>query len=188
MSKRSDAGRQAQRSRKATGAVSTGLEWPLPKNAPRAAPDERLELEHFVPYQAVVLSGYFSHELSKAYRRHGLSVSDWRVLGFVAANAGCTSAELTSRVHLDEVAVHRAVTSLLARGLVRRDQDRADKRRKPLNVTREGREVYRKVIPLALAFEDWMLGHLSDGQRRAVQVAFAVLGKRLGLFGSREPR
>ncbi len=147
-----------------------------------ASSQDILELESFVPYQVVVLSGYFRDELGKIYARHGISVSEWRVIACAAANKSTTAIDMVSQVHLDEVAVHRAVTSLAKKGLLKQLRDLQDRRRKPVELTRQGRQIFMKVTPLVLSFEKTLLGRLSQSERVMLTTSLTILLRKLGLI------
>jgi DNA-binding MarR family transcriptional regulator len=142
--------------------------------------------EDFLPYQAFVLSGYFSHELQKLYAECGLSLNEWRVLLSVAGGAASTAIEIVYRVHLDEVAVHRAIKSMISRGMVKRKSDGEDRRRKPLMVTAKGMAVYEEIMPRAQGFEQWVLEKLSVRDRKALTRIMKTLFSRLELARPRD--
>lgn len=161
--------------------VPAGLAWE-PTKEQSLVPGKVCNLDTFIPYQVVVLSGYFGQELLKVYTEYGLSISDWRVIASVSGNPGMTAIDIAAQVHLDEVAVHRAVKSLEDRGLLRRYADDEDRRRKPLVVTAKGRAVYRKVVPKVLSFERWVLMKLLPEEREALVSVLRTLCSRLGLI------
>ena len=163
-------------------ALSNGLEW-----HPRPAPQTKkafatFDIRTFIPYQFVVLAGYVGSQLLRAYSRHGLSVPEWRVIAITAANPSITANEIAARVQLDEITVHRAVTSLLMRDLLERTIDSKDRRRKLLRLTTAGKAAYRTIIPYALSFEEWMLAKVPRSHRTTLTIALDELCKRLQLI------
>ena len=129
----------------------------------------------------MVLAGYVGNELLRAYSRFGISVPEWRVITITAARPGISANEVATRVQLDEIAVHRAVTSLVRRGLLRRSTDAADRPRKLLQLTASGKVTYRAIIPLAREFEQWMLAKLPRNEQKNLGVVLRKLCKRLQL-------
>jgi DNA-binding MarR family transcriptional regulator len=156
----------------------TGLSWQPPS---KVGPLVLRAPEDFLPYQAFVLSAYFSHELQKLYAECGLTLNEWRVLLSVAGGAADTAIDIVYRVHLDEVAVHRAIKLLISRGLVKRKNDGKDRRRKPLVVTAKGLAVYEEIMPRAQGFEQWVLNNLALKDRKALARIMKTLFHRLGL-------
>lgn len=162
--------------------TTVGLAWE-PANDQRPVPITSFSnLSAFIPYQVVLLAGYFGQELLKVYVEYELSIGDWRVIATVAENPGMTAIDVASQVHLDEVAVHRAVKSLENRGFLRRYADDEDRRRKPLEVTAKGRTLYLKILPRVLSFERWVLMKFLPDEREALVTSLRNLCIRLELI------
>ena len=66
------------------------------------------------------------------------------------------------------MAVSRAVTSLLAGGRLKRRIHGSDRRRSVLALSAKGYKVYDEVAPLALAYEQRLLGMLKPDERQAL--------------------
>jgi DNA-binding MarR family transcriptional regulator len=162
-------------------ALSHGVDWHPASAKEMTSEPFDFDLRRFIPYQLVVLAGYVGTQLLRAYSRHGISVPEWRVLAITAANPSITANEIAARVQLDEISVHRAVTSLIERKLLRRTTDAKDRRKKLLHLTPSGKATYRAIIPLATEFEAWMLAKLPQTQRKGLVVALRDLCKRLQL-------
>jgi len=72
-----------------------------------------IELDHFWPYQVVVLADQISrYTVSIVKAEAGLNSSQWRVLAAVADKPGRTAAEVTTVTPMDKTIVSRAVNSL----------------------------------------------------------------------------
>lgn len=140
-----------------------------------------LELDKFIPFQLVLLSGYFGDELLKIYSAFGLTLAEWRVVAYVASGKCDTAIDIANSCRLDEVAIHRAVTELVKRGFLRRAVDERDRRRKPLQLTERGLQTHSKIVPQILAFETAALEKLSTNERATVRNALNTLCERLGL-------
>ena len=157
---------------------------PAPANPPA------LSLDRFVPYRLSVLANTVSAALSGAYaRRFGLTVPEWRVIAVLARAPGLSAAEVAARTAMDKVAVSRAVASLARRGRVRRAQATRDRRRSVLTLTSRGRSVYRRIVPLALAYEQRLLEALSaDEQDQFGKLLARLLDRSLRLGPARDAR
>jgi len=125
-----------------------------------------LELERFLPYRLSVLTNRVSTAIARVYvRRFALTVPEWRVMavlgrfGEMSANAVC------ERTAMDKVRVSRAVARLAASGRLDRRIDDADSRRALLALTQQGRAIYTKIGPLALAVEARLLAQLGPADR-----------------------
>ena len=108
-----------------------------------------ITLEDFWPYQAVVLADQISrYTLSVVRTEAELNLSQWRVLAAIAEEPGRTAAQVTAITPMDKTIVSRAVSSLLALGLVTKISDSSDKRRSSLSVTANGKTIYENVACL----------------------------------------
>ena len=132
---------------------------------PRAP--QALELENFLPYRLSILAQLVSESLHALYAdRYGLTVTQWRVMAALGRFAPLTASEVGQRIVMDKVAVSRAVTALLRRGLVERVTDRADRRRASLRLSARGRTLHARIVPIALAYEKRLVEALDAGERR----------------------
>ncbi|MEM1150533.1 MAG: MarR family winged helix-turn-helix transcriptional regulator, partial [Pseudomonadota bacterium] len=111
-----------------------------------------LSLAAFLPYRLSVLSNTVSSAIAADYQREfGLTIWQWRVMAVIAETAGLTARDVTARTAMDKVAVSRAVAALEERHLVSRRVDPGDARASHLDLTKAGRAIYLKIVPLALA-------------------------------------
>ena len=157
---------------------------PAPANPPA------LSLDRFVPYRLSVLANTVSAALSGAYaRRFGLTVPEWRVIAVLARTPGLSAAEVAARTAMDKVAVSRAVAGLARSGRVRQTQAAHDRRRSVLTLTTRGRSVYRRIVPLALAYERHLLEALSaEEQAKFGELLARLLDRSRRLGPARDAR
>ncbi len=149
-----------------------------------------LSLDYFIPYRLSVLSNTVSSALAGAYaRRFGLTIPQWRVIAVLARAPGLSAAGVAERTAMDKVAVSRAVTGLARSGRVRRLLAPSDKRRSVLSLTARGRAVYRRIVPLALAYERRLLAELSPAEKLQFDELLGRLQDRARRLGpAREAR
>lgn len=144
-----------------------------------AVPDQgetELALERFLPYRLSIVTQTVSGALSRQYgERFGLSVPQWRVMAVLGRFAPLSANQVCQRTVMDKVAVSRAVASLLRRGLIERTTDSADRRRSALRLSRKGRVVYEKIVPLALDYEQRLMAALSPAERATLSVVLDKL-------------
>jgi len=139
-----------------------------------------LDLERFLPYRLSVLSNTISSVLADAYsERHGLSVSEWRVMAILGRFPGSSAAQVAEKGAMDKVAVSRAVSRLLENGRIRRRFADADRRRSILELSDEGWRIYREIAPALLQYEADLLRGLSAGQRRQLDSLLQRLSGRI---------
>lgn len=121
-----------------------------------------LILENFIPYRLSVLSNTVSNSIASLYaERFGLTIPAWRVMAVLGRFSGLSAAEAAARTEMDKVAVSRAVSSLLKSGFISRHFTSEDRRRSSLELTAKGREIYQKIVPLALSYERQFIEALS---------------------------
>jgi DNA-binding MarR family transcriptional regulator len=143
-----------------------------------------LDLGHFLPYRLSVLSNTVSSALAGAYaRRFGLTIPQWRVVAVLARSPGLSAAGVAERTAMDKVAVSRAVAGLTRSGRVRRVLAVSDRRRSVLTLTARGGAVYRRIVPLALAYERRLLAELSPVEQAQFDRLLGRLQKRSWLLG-----
>jgi len=143
-----------------------------------------LSLEHFVPYRLSVLANTVSAALAGAYAsRFGLTIPQWRVVAVLARVPGLSAADVAERTAMDKVAVSRAVAGLTRAGRVSRALAASDRRRSVLSLTARGRSVYRRIVPLALAYERRLMAELSPAEQSQFEALLLRLQKRSWQLG-----
>ncbi len=121
-----------------------------------------LILRKFLPYRLSVLSNRISQAIADLYEeKFSLSLPEWRMIAVLGEESDLSAAEVSLRTAMDKVAVSRAVKNLLATGRLERHFSNDDRRRSVLSLSTKGREVYQKVLPLALSYEAMLLSGLS---------------------------
>jgi DNA-binding MarR family transcriptional regulator len=133
-------------------------------------------LEEFLPYRLSRLATRVSKALAGVYaERFALSIAQWRILATLQAEPGLTARDVAARAALDKVAVSRAVAALGERGLLRRRPVSGDGRASRLQLSRRGSDLFRRIAPLALGWEEELLAPLSPDERRDFRRLLAKL-------------
>jgi DNA-binding MarR family transcriptional regulator len=126
----------------------------------------QLVLERFLPYRLSVLSNRLSGAIAREYsQRFDLGVTEWRVMAILGRTPDLSANQVAQRSAMDKVAVSRAVARLLASGRIEREFDEDDRRRSVLRLSDAGYAIYDAVVPLALGFEQQVLGELAEDER-----------------------
>ncbi|TQV70153.1 MarR family transcriptional regulator [Exilibacterium tricleocarpae] len=126
---------------------------------------DELHLEHFLPYRLSILSNRVSNAIAADYgEQFEVTMPAWRVMAILGRYPGLVAAELAERTAMDKVAISRAVALLLEKGYITRDEHGSDRRRWILNLSAAGEAIYRRIVPLAKAYERDLIGGLSEAE------------------------
>ena len=97
-----------------------------------------------------------ARRMTQIYSRHlaptGLKISQFSLLGFVAARGPITIGQLSELLATDRTTLTRNLRPLLATGVIER-AEASDKRRHELVATPVGRALFKRALPLWAAAE-----------------------------------
>lgn len=136
-------------------------------------------LAHDVEFLAVKAFAAGTRRLNQALRPLELRARSYSVLSTACEEQPLTQRELATLLELDPSQVVALVDELEARGLVTRETDERDRRRRLVRASAEGREVHRRAAGLAAASEQEALASLSAGERETLRALLRTL-----VFGS----
>ena len=105
----------------------------------------------------------------------GITRREWRLIALLAQEDGVLSSQLAGRAQLDRARTSRAVTSLVAKKLVKRVTGTADRREVRLTLTDSGRLLYTQLFPLVLQINSELLSVLTPAQLRTLAVSLESL-------------
>ncbi|MEZ5847277.1 MAG: MarR family winged helix-turn-helix transcriptional regulator [Geminicoccaceae bacterium] len=141
-----------------------------------------LDLEHFVPFRLNRLAGEISRRLSFVYgERFGIDIPQWRVIVTLGDGHNARAQDIANHTRMHKSSVSRAVSRLIARGLVERSSNDLDRREAPLQLTAEGERIFAELAPVVLDFEQCFLEGLEIGDRRSLQLLLDRLERKLGI-------
>ncbi len=128
-----------------------------------------LHLEEFLPYQLSYLTNLVSQDLAMLYtEKFGIAHTEWRVMAVLGLSSGVSAAYVAEKTAMDKVAVSRAVGNMIKQSLVKRKFADDDKRRSELALSKKGRDMYQKIVPLVQAYEKKLLEQLDASERKAL--------------------
>jgi DNA-binding MarR family transcriptional regulator len=140
---------------------------------------EPLVLQDFLPYRLSVVTEAVSGLFATRYQeRFGLSIPEWRVVAVVGQQGGPSTQEVIERTGMDRVRVSRAVIRLADKGLLERLQHPRDQRAQLLQLSRQGRAVYREIVPLAREMQAALASALSEAEQRQLGTILEKIGRR----------
>lgn len=150
----------------------------------KAAPSATLRLQQFLPYRLAVVAREISNSLAQKYAREfGISIPEWRVVAHLAEVGTCSSGEICARTAMDKAKVNRAVTRLVASGLVLAQTSTEDRRLNVLALSRRGRSVYERIVPIALEHESFLTDALSQSECATLLIVLEKLHSRVQELG-----
>ena len=121
-----------------------------------------LDLKDFLPYRLSIVTNKVSRNLGEMYSsKFNLSIAEWRVMAVLGQEQDLSADEVCQNTEMDKVSVSRAVTKLLKKKQIVRKFSEQDRRRSMLRLSRSGRAIYDQIVPLALDYEEELLGGLS---------------------------
>lgn len=138
-----------------------------------------MELEKFFPYRIAALAEQVSLATAQVYRaRFALSRDEWRVLAGLANQGEVRTADVKDRTTLDKMQVSRALARLERDGLVARLPDPDDGRAWRVRLLPAGMALYRKIVPMVQAREEYLLSDLTAEERQVLAGAIEKVEAR----------
>jgi DNA-binding MarR family transcriptional regulator len=105
----------------------------------------------------------------------GITRREWRLIALLARQDGVLSSQLAEHAQLDRARTSRAVSSLVAKKLVRRVTGPADRRQARLTLTDAGRALHAELFPVVVGINWELLSVLGSSQVRTVDAALRAL-------------
>lgn len=131
-----------------------------------------MELDSFFPYRLALLADAVSRSMAQVYaERFDLTREEWRVLAALAQESPLRTALVIERTTLDKVSVSRALQRMQAKDLIERETDADDARGHVIRLRPAGRALFRRIVPMVQAREQFLLDALDPGERAALDGA-----------------
>ncbi len=92
--------------------------------------------------------------------RYALSFNDFRVIMMLGQHGEIASHEIAEHTGMPVMGISRAVNALEKRGLVVRKVDAANRRRKPISLSEEGKSLFEKTMPTTLGVAKYLFESL----------------------------
>jgi DNA-binding MarR family transcriptional regulator len=137
---------------------------------------KKFDLNSYVPCQLATLTHSIMRSVASVFEeRYGISMPEWKVLAIIASKPSLSAVSVARLAQMDTVAVSRAVTKLMDRGLLLRDLDSEDRRRSVLNLSAEGAELHDQIAPMARQLEANLLEDFSEEELQLFEKDIRVL-------------
>lgn len=133
------------------------------------------DLARFMPYRLAVLAEEVSATIAQVYvDRFDLNRDQWRILAWLGNDREMQAKELGKLAGLDKMQMSRASARLEEKKLIKIEPDMQDRRGNILQLTKQGRAVYTKIVPLVVAREEYLLAALTRDEIASLD---AIIGK-----------
>lgn len=107
--------------------------------------------------------------VTKRLHRNRLSHQQFWALVALHEHPGLSLRQLAERQHMDSPTASRVLDLLAKRGLVRVEDDPADRRRRSIRLTPRGAGLARELHPLALRTREAIQAGFSEAEKRALR-------------------
>ena len=133
----------------------------LKRTGENAAHSDKVEMLHQLLKLTNRLMAPFSTHLAHRYK---ISLNEFRLLMTIGALEKTASHELAELTGVNVMSVSRAVATLQRHGRIEVVRDPANRRRKWLTLTKEGRRLYEIMRPQSEKVADYLFSDLSEGE------------------------
>ncbi|MEZ5739476.1 MAG: MarR family transcriptional regulator [Burkholderiaceae bacterium] len=134
----------------------------------------------FLPYLLNRVVAQINSPMQRELRRRSMTMTHWRVLGFLVEQDGLIISELADRTVTDQATLSRALDRLEARRMIRRQVSPTDSRQVLIHLCPAGRAEYECLTRVGRQIEDWAFAELSDDQTRQMAQLLQLLSASLG--------
>ena len=129
--------------------------------------DSLLNLPSFFPYRLSTLDMAVSQSVSQLYTgRFKLSRQEWRIIAALGSNDSMSAKEIAAYSSLEKMQVSRAISRLKNEQLIIQQENQDDRRYTSLSLSDKGLATYKKIVPLVLAREEFILSALSEEEQQ----------------------
>lgn len=141
-----------------------------------------LDLLRFIPFRLNRLAAEVSRDLAGVYaEQFGIDVAEWRVLATLGAREPRSAQSIVRCTRTHKSKISRAVTRLALAGLIEGVPNRDDRRETQLRMTRKGRALHGRLVPIVLDYERRLLSSLGEDELRGLVLGLDKLERGLGL-------
>jgi len=145
-------------------------------------PIRRIDLERFVPFRLNRLAAEVSRALARVYgERFGIDVPEWRIIATLGDQGQARARDIAQSTRMHKSVVSRAVARLIELRWIARTANASDRREAPLSLTAAGCEIYERLVPIVLEYQERLLGDLSDSERDMLDRLLDKLERQLDL-------
>ena len=143
------------------------------------------KLDDSVPYLMIRVSGLMNRQLELDLRPLKVSFQHWRVLAVLAQKNGSSITDLSEYAVMPHSSLSRLLSRMEADGYVRRQTDAQDARTVRVYTTTLGEDMYRRILPMAVAVRVSAMAGMSTAQKTGLLGSLNhMLGRMQAPIGS----
>ena len=101
----------------------------------------------------------------------GITRREWRIMASLKPSGSMLSSELAEHAQLDRARTSRAISTLVAKGLIDRQIVPSDQRKATVTLTDKGRSMYESFFPIVAELNQRLLQGLGDGVLESLDAA-----------------
>lgn len=135
----------------------------------------KLELDNFLPYHLSVTSEMVSRALSKVYAGFGITIPEWRVMVHLNHHGSLTPSQLGIATSMDKARISRALILMDKKALISRQVDQRDKRVAHICLTDTGKELFVRIEPEVMAWNERLAREMPDQQHDSLLQALKTV-------------
>ncbi|MBN2284248.1 MAG: MarR family transcriptional regulator [Deltaproteobacteria bacterium] len=136
-------------------------------------------MEYFYCFRIGALARKIYRHYGTLYGPYGVTVPQSFVIFDLLAHEYSSVKDIAARVQLDSPAVTGIVDRLVKEGLVRREEDPADRRSLRVSLTEKGRALGEELVPLAVSFNRQLHDALKADDTAAFERSLKLLEEKL---------
>ncbi|MEM6462225.1 MAG: MarR family winged helix-turn-helix transcriptional regulator [Pseudomonadota bacterium] len=104
----------------------------------------------------------------------GIGLAQWRIMLAIGPDGWTTHSEICRYTAVDKGQLSRSLKGMIESDLVETKNDSLDQRQQRLSLTRKGRRIFKKTLPMMRERQSFLVGSLSKSERKAI---FSALDK-----------
>lgn len=160
---------------------------PPPSAAPVPQLRDPASILELVNYQLHLIGAMSSSVVTRICEgEFGITRREWRFLALLAAHGALSPSELAERAVLDRSRTSKALMPLVEKGLVERHSVQGDRRWATVTLTEQGRALYDKLFPRAVAVNIALLDVLQEDECQQLGAIMAKLKTRAAQLATSE--
>jgi len=135
----------------------------------RGPPGASFDVERSSRYRLAALSRLWTSSSERIYdERHGVSLSEWRIIAIVGTKQPINAGAIADRGLLEKSHISRLVARLIGRRLLSSELDRDDARKSWLYLTPGGRAIFDDIAVISLDRDRQFVAPLTARERNAL--------------------